>query len=335
MIGKKQAFAKAVLVLIIIFSLGTVAGLTGYALSLKKAFQGSAQQEKSVKKPAIEPEAISDDEKEEWKIYKNEEYGFEFKYPKNLSSEEKTDSVLKSFSVLLKSDDLNGYLLVNDPGIGTGFDIAVSTENVSIGGIDSKLEILDSSIDNQRTVKVSFAKNGNDYFWLLRFDKSDTTKLSLITDIFNSFRFAEKEALEDWKIYKNEKYGFEFQYPEDWFVKSEMETSISVANSRYKKTEGEHPFIFFWVYDNKKNLSLRNWFNENQKSFFADAKPVEGKDYKLEDLTVQNYKALRFSYSRMAKVTLIDFNSKVISASAINTTEGYDQILSTFKASNK
>ncbi len=156
-----------------------------------------------------------------WKTYKNEKYGFEFKYPKNLGLEEKTDFAFKSFSVFFKSDDLNGYILINNPGVGTGFDIAISSENILIDGINSKLQILDSSGDNERAGIVSFNKNSNDFFWLIRFDKSDANKLALVKKTFSTFAFTEKDNITDWKTYRNKQFGYEIKYPKDWLYKED------------------------------------------------------------------------------------------------------------------
>ncbi len=136
----------------------------------------------------------------------------------------------------------------------------------------------------------------------------------------------------DWKTYRNKKYGFEFKYPNDWFIKSESATNVMIVNNRYKNAEGEFPYISISVYNNKKDLALRNWFYNNQSQFFGDIKPKEGEDYKLKDIMVENYNAIEFSYSRIIKDTLIDFNSNIVSVSAINAIESYDQILSTFKS---
>jgi len=133
------------------------------------------------------------DKTADWKVYRNEEYWFEFEYPDNLTIEEKKDSVFNSFSVFLKSNNLNGYILVNNPGVGTGFSIAVSSEDALIDGIKSNLEILDSSVTSERAALVSFNKGKNDFFWLFRFDKSDTDKLSLIKKTFSTFKFTEKD----------------------------------------------------------------------------------------------------------------------------------------------
>lgn len=159
---------------------------------------------------------ISEIDTFDWKTYQNEEFGFKFEYPGYLNIEEKVEPVgFRSISIFLNGDDLNGYLLIDSPGVGTGFSIEISSEDILIDNINSKLEILDSSVDNQRAALVKFTKNKNAFFWLFRFNKDDLSKLSLIKKTFSTFKFIEKNDTADWKTYRNEEFGFEVKYPSE------------------------------------------------------------------------------------------------------------------------
>ncbi|MFZ2970752.1 MAG: hypothetical protein WA063_06400 [Minisyncoccia bacterium] len=72
--------AKMILVVAIIISLGAVLGVIGYAVKNKAI---------KIQQPQVSPAAETaksvEDETADWKTYKNEEYGFEIKYPINIS----------------------------------------------------------------------------------------------------------------------------------------------------------------------------------------------------------------------------------------------------------
>ena len=66
----------------------------------------------------------------------------------------------------------------------------------------------------------------------------------------------------NWKIYKNEEFGFEIKYPKDWYVVEELDRERVVISSDIK-----NPFyapIVIAIRSNEKRLSIKEWF---QKSY--------------------------------------------------------------------
>ncbi len=70
--NKQKNFTSTIIVLIIIFLIGGI-----FVLQYWWIPKGEVLQE------VIEPEEVIEDETDGWKVYRNEEYGFEIKYPES------------------------------------------------------------------------------------------------------------------------------------------------------------------------------------------------------------------------------------------------------------
>ncbi len=101
------SMAKLVLVVAIIVSLGAVAGY----LAMNKPVKVSQQQIS----PATEPAKSVEDETADWKTYRNEEYGYEVKYPKiaslDYTDSEKTQPLFDVFFIVVETTT---YSNIND-----------------------------------------------------------------------------------------------------------------------------------------------------------------------------------------------------------------------------
>jgi len=84
--------AKLVLILCVIISLGLALGVAGYWAKNKPV-----KNSEPPVSPAAEPSAPAKDQTANWKTYKNEEYGFEVKYPVDLVLKKNTGEAYISF----------------------------------------------------------------------------------------------------------------------------------------------------------------------------------------------------------------------------------------------
>lgn len=344
MVGKKQDFAKLILVLLVIISIGTMAGSLKYLSELKDA-PGTVQPKKlSPISTENQPENTDIDIKD-WKTYSNEQYGFEFKYPDSWNPKENVNTELQIYSVALNQPEISANPKIsftkNPGGVGYEFLKFNLSGTVNVGGVSTQKESFEPTSEfsfsncnskNSEGFRINLNKDNNEYeIWATYCQSEENFDANIFDQILSTFKFIEKDETADWKTYRNEEYGFELKYPQDWFINSESLTQISIVNNKYKDSEGEFPYINVLIYNNNENLTLRNWFYDNQSYFFGTSKLVEGKDYQLKDIKIQNSDAIEFSYSRIIKNTLVNINSNIISIGAINSGENYDKILSTFK----
>ncbi|MFA5990683.1 MAG: hypothetical protein WC794_00345 [Candidatus Doudnabacteria bacterium] len=151
-----------------------------------------------------------------WKTYKNDQYGFELKYPESWDKIENDNGVdfgqgstafLSVFPVGEKSPSFptskpnTNTIYINDKK-------AVSKQWEYIKG---KYLVYIALTDNY---PASWNSNNEIIFYL------DSSKVFLVNDILSTFKFTNSADTSNWKTYKNDQYGFEFMHPADFVLQS-------------------------------------------------------------------------------------------------------------------
>lgn len=163
-------------------------------------------------RPWEENQATSSDSTVNWKTYRNEKYGFEFKYPENLkvtirnydndwNSEEinfrdiKNDEIADIYLEIDSNQTVIGKFIAQR----LGKNIGISSPEV-ISGIPAERfnkEVLDFNKGRQEETIVVYVKDNNGYMWVT-FDGSEVDKVNkgLLDKILLTFKFINPLSLQ-------------------------------------------------------------------------------------------------------------------------------------------
>jgi hypothetical protein len=243
------------------------------------------------------------DELSGWKTYRNEEYGFEVKYPTdwNVSpGAESAADIFKNgilytsfqFSIIPPSD-----LYTETAGIvvsHTLLDYDNQPIDAQWSAIKCKSDEKDCTVfKNENGVsiaKYSFDDNIHGQHDFLAYvatgkvilafyeelgidDKTGIRAMEKIFDqILSTFKFIEPIDTSNWNTYRNEEYGFEFKYPNNWKSRDNLTDIIGPADSILPFVLPENPAdmtgtckVSIGRFDNPDNLSLSDWLKQAEE----------------------------------------------------------------------
>jgi|GEM_PF-2726585 len=164
-----------------------------------------------------DPEDMSD-----WKTYRNEEFGFEFQYPKppldeDVNEHQKPGSKEIALDFYLgRAANINFFISSYDDAPKPG-DKCIGINVNSIGAVQCK----GLGTANFYFITTFIKKDGISYYISFSTEsEQDKDLIDLHNKVLDTFKFIEPSQNETigWKTYRNEQ--FEFQYPADWYGES-------------------------------------------------------------------------------------------------------------------
>ena len=309
-------------------------------------------------------EEVIEDETADWKTYRNEEYGFEVKYPRFLKSistgpnleQQKLDkggtisgTTQPSYDTVIFSDENNEeqfkveifhlreenlskdeYIYLFGPCDNRfGFDLT-ETNIISVNNIEILQRKGIASIKGEPASHqvCYYFKNYNNNLIVLSSDDD-----SMLRDIVSTLRLFKVDETADWQTYRNEEYGFAVKYPKDEKISYEGKTEYILQplkiNFRYFR-------IIVW--DNSQKLAVEDYFLK-ESSCVQNKSICEYLDqgYSFETIKVGEVEGFTTSVGVKSQIFVATTDERYI-IEFLNLwptneekTEIFNQILSTFR----
>ncbi|MBW6441254.1 hypothetical protein K0B03_04500 [Patescibacteria group bacterium] len=258
----------------------------GCCPTLRKVFEYELKENELV---IISEKELVDNE--DWKIYKNEEYEFEFKHPENwlIKKHDITEMLYATTEDIeeMKKRYSGGvpYLMTISIYKNTEEFIAgYNYKDFNLNNIEDYLEkysnVEDPHIDNIKTIntldtkvysadildygggKNYYIQESNHLYVVWFFTSTEHYSEELAKQILSTFKFIdEKDETVEWNVYSNPEVDFTFKYPKDWEITQDY--FYTWLNGKVSDTR---TVVLRKIGDEASN----DWININMRQFQCD-----------------------------------------------------------------
>jgi hypothetical protein len=345
-IDRQQGFAHIGLLVAFLI---TVVGAVGYIEVVRRgAFSDEPAATENVATSTIR------DGTSGWKTYRNEKYGFEIQIPNDWTVEASINELWFISPETKNATELNRE---NCSRLGVGNRTACIVEwiplDISFSPESSLREANSSTLHDVVMSSLQFKTyNQLGLYDFLHYEISSSGRIynfSVASSIakleydaiLSTLKLIEPTDTSTWKTYRNEEYGFEFEYPPEWIeIAESREPSLLIEiNKEFQPLSDRSPGslagfckLHFHQIEKSSNETIGEW-----------AKPKEGEPPALTStpVTIDSRAGLREVYDEIGLVTAVYLqlsDTRILSIGllcgddVLKTGElEFDQILSTLK----
>ena len=230
-----------------LLNIRTVVGLSEEELKMYRIL-------KVIKKLEDRNKIIDQPDTSDWQTYRNEEFGFEVKYPEEwYYNRDKQAEIKSDYSLHIGFTE---NMKTSNQDIRYPIEFMIWPDNIGI--LDSgpcEYEILKKKDNRQYVLRTCDFKT---------YEKT-------MDKMVESFRFIEEDNTSDWQTYRNEEFGFEFEikYPESWIAWKRMSSihldtvAFALKNDEtLSLTDARDPIFEIYLFSKKAWEVTQSWSEE-------------------------------------------------------------------------